>query len=120
MTTIEIDRGRHEEALDNFRKAGVGQYIDARLADAHSLVAVLKGPFDFVFCDADKEWYLQYFLDLKSKLRPKACYTAHNVLRNGGAEAARFIDYVKKYPGFHTSIERGSGEGISVSCRTSR
>ena len=120
VTTIEIDRERYETALKNFKRAGLSPYIDARLGDAHKVVPALIGPFDFVFCDADKEWYLQYFLDLKSKLTPKACYTAHNVLRNGGAEVARFVDYAKKDPGFHTSIERGSGEGISVSCRTSR
>ena len=56
---------------------------DARLADAHELVRTLKGPFDFVFCDADKDWYLQYFLDLESKISLKGCYTAHNKLRGG-------------------------------------
>lgn len=120
VTTIEIDNERHETALRNFKRAGVAPYIDARLGDAHKIVPSLTGPFDFVFCDADKEWYLRYFLDLKSKLTPKGCYTAHNVLRSGGPEAAKFVDYVKKDQGFRTSIERGSGEGISVSCRTEK
>ena len=117
VTTIEIDRDRHEAALDNFRRAGVLRYIDARLADAHELIPKLKGPFDFVFCDADKEWYLTYFLDLKSKMAAHGCYAAHNVLRHGGPEAAEFVRYVKRLPGFRTVIERGSGEGISVTCR---
>jgi caffeoyl-CoA O-methyltransferase len=54
---------RYERALENFRKAGVSRYIDARLADAHEFVKALPGPFDFVFSDADKEWYSQYFRD---------------------------------------------------------
>jgi caffeoyl-CoA O-methyltransferase len=57
VITIEIDRDRYQQALANFREAGVSDYIDARLADAHMLVKALQGPFDFVFCDADKEWY---------------------------------------------------------------
>jgi caffeoyl-CoA O-methyltransferase len=117
VTTIEIDKARHETALDNFRKAGVLPYIDARLADAHELVPRFKGQFDFVFCDADKEWYLTYFLDIKPKMAPHGCFAAHNVLRNGGPEVAKFVRYVKGLAGFRTVIERGSGEGISVTCK---
>jgi caffeoyl-CoA O-methyltransferase len=116
VITIEIDRGRHVAALENFKKSGVAPYIDARLADAHDLVRALKGPFDFVFCDADKDWYLQYFLDLESKISINGCYTAHNVLR-GGPDVKRFLDHVKGNPRFRTTIERGSGEGISISCK---
>jgi predicted O-methyltransferase YrrM len=118
VTTIEIDRERHARALENFKRAGVAPSIDARLADAHVLVPLLEGPFDFVFSDADKEWYLQYFLDLESKVSPGGCFTAHNAL-TGGPGAARFLDYVKRDPRFRTSVERGSGEGISISCKVS-
>jgi len=116
VTTIEIDKGRHETALENFKRAGVAAYIDARLADAHVLVPLLPGPFDFVFSDADKEWYLQYFLDLESKMSPGGCFAAHNAL-TGGPGVRRFLDFVKRDPRFRTSVERGSGEGISISCR---
>jgi caffeoyl-CoA O-methyltransferase len=117
VTTIEIDRKRYEKALDNFRKAGVASYIDARLADAHRLVPRLEGPYDFVFCDADKEGYLQYFQDLKGKISPKGCFTAHNVLWSRDPNIRKFLDYVKQTPGFRTVIEKSSGEGISISCR---
>jgi caffeoyl-CoA O-methyltransferase len=80
VITIEIDRNRYERALENFRKAGVDQYIDARLADAHEPVKALSGPFDFVFSDADKEWYLQYFEDVDAKIRVNGCFVAHNAL----------------------------------------
>jgi predicted O-methyltransferase YrrM len=116
VTTIEIDRDRYTTALENFRKSGVAPYIDARLGDAHELVRVLKGPFDFVFCDADKDWYLQYFIDLAPKISSGGCYTAHNALR-GGRDVELFLDYVKGDARFRTTIERGSGEGISISCR---
>ncbi len=119
VTTVEIDKGRHEIARKNFKKAGVESYIDARLADAHDLVPVLKGPFDFVFCDADKDWYLQYFKDLRPKIQLNGCFTAHNVLWSNDGDIKKFLDYVKHDPQFRTTIERGSGEGISVSCKVS-
>jgi caffeoyl-CoA O-methyltransferase len=117
LTTIEIDPGRHATAVRNFREAGLDGRIDARLGDAHALVRELPGPFDFVFSDADKDWYLRYFQDLEAKMAPGGCFTAHNVLRSGGGGAAEFLDYVKKRPGWETTVETGSGEGISISCR---
>ena len=83
LITIEIDRGRYREALANFKEAGLEDYIDARLADAHDLVKTLKGPFDFVFCDADKDWYTNYFIDINPRLVAGGCYTAHNVSTRG-------------------------------------
>ncbi|MCP4976491.1 MAG: methyltransferase, partial [Maribacter sp.] len=61
VITIEIDEARYQQALSNFKKAGLSPFIDARLANAHTLVKELKGPFDFVFSDADKGWYINYF-----------------------------------------------------------
>ncbi len=117
LTTIEIDRGRHDTAVRNFRQVGLADRIDARLGDAHQIVRELAGPFDFVFSDADKEWYLQYFKDLEPKLAVGGCFTAHNVLRSGGEGAREFVAYVKALPNYRTTIETGSGEGISVSCK---
>ncbi|MBI5583406.1 MAG: class I SAM-dependent methyltransferase [Deltaproteobacteria bacterium] len=120
VTTVEIDRGRYEKALVNFRKAGVAAYIEARLGDAHELVPLLPGPFDFIFCDADKDWYGRYFQDLKDKLAPGGCFAAHNVLWAGDPHVRNFLEQVRRAPGFRTTIERGSGEGISVSCKETR
>ena len=120
LTTIEIDPSRHAEALRNFEEAGVAALVDARLADAHELVKQLPGPFDFVFSDADKGWYLQYFKDVEPKLAVGGCFTAHNVLHSGGGGAGQFLEYVKRLPNYRTTVETGSGEGISVSCKTGR
>jgi len=79
LITIEIDERRYKEALANFEEAGLSDYIDARLADAHTLVEELEGPFDFVFSDADKDWYTNYFKALAPKLTVGGCYVTHNV-----------------------------------------
>ena len=118
VVTIEIDPGRHRIALEHFKQAGLEPYVDARLADAHGLVKQLAGPFDFVFNDADKEWYLNYFKDLDPKVAVGGCFTAHNTLRIHAREVRDFLAYVRSKPNYRTHIERGSGEGISVSCKT--
>ena len=115
LITIEIDEGRHKKALANFKEAGLSEYIDARLADAHGLVEELKGPFDFVFSDADKNWYKNYFIALAPKLEVGGCFTAHNATNTGSEGIRKFIDYVKGLPNFKTTIDTTSRAGISIS-----
>jgi caffeoyl-CoA O-methyltransferase len=115
LITIEIDEGRHQKALANFKKAGLSEYIDARLADAHELVEELEGPFDFVFSDADKEWYKNYFIALAPKLEVGGCFTAHNASDSGMEGIREFMDYVKSLPDFKTTIDTTSSAGISIS-----
>jgi caffeoyl-CoA O-methyltransferase len=119
LITIDIDEGRHRQALENFKNAGLSEYIDARLADAHDLVKQLKGPFDFVFSDADKEWYKNYFIDVDPKLKAGGCFTAHNVSDRGrgyggyGGQGA-FLDYVKSLSNYETTVNSYGG-GVSIS-----
>lgn len=114
LITIEIDKKRYLEALRNFRKAGLSGYIDARLGDAHEIVPQLPGSYDFVFCDADKWWYKNYFVAMEPKLKSGGCFTAHNTSMRSD-EIREFIDYIKKHPGFKTSFDQTSRSGISVS-----
>jgi len=116
LTTIEIDEGRHRQALAHFREAGIDAFVDARLVDAHDLVRQLPGPWDFVFSDADKEWYTQYFKDVDPKLASGGCFTAHNVL-DPFAGIAAFLDYIRARPNYETTIDRTSRSGISISCK---
>ena len=115
LITIEIDEGRHREALANFKEAGLSDYIDARLANAHELVEELEGPFDFVFSDADKDWYTKYFIALAPKLEVGGCFTAHNVSWTGNRDIKTFLDYVRSLPNFETTINKASGAGVSIS-----
>ena len=123
LITIDIDEGRHKKALENFREAGLSDYIDARLADAHQLVKDLKGPFDFVFSDADKDWYKNYFIDVDLKLKTGGCFTAHNISDRGrgyGGYSGQsvFLDYVKNLKNYETTVN-SSGGGVSISYKRS-
>ena len=117
LITIEIHEGRYKEALANFKEAGLTEYIDARLADAHELVKKLEGPFDFIFSDADKDWYKNYFVALAPKLEVGGCFTAHNVSWRSDRGIKEFLDYVLSLPNFETRIDRSSQQGISISCK---
>jgi len=120
LITIEYDESRHKTALQNFKEAGLSEYIDARLADAHSLVRELKGPFDFVFSDADKDWYKNYFIDVDPKLKVGGCYTTHNITdrsmggygryggRGGDGGSGDYLEYIRSLENYETTLNRGT------------
>jgi predicted O-methyltransferase YrrM len=128
LTTIEIDEGRHNTALENFRQAGLSEYIDARLGDAHSIVKELEGPFDFVFSDADKNWYKNYFIDVDPKLKTGGCYTTHNISertmggrggrggRAGFDDPGDYLEYVRGLKNYETTLTNG----VLISYKRSR
>jgi predicted O-methyltransferase YrrM len=118
LITIDIDEGRHREALMNFEEAGLSKYIDARLGDAHALVPALEGPFDFVFSDADKDWYKNYLTAVLPKLTVGGCYTTHNVSdgrgRRRGAGRDDYYQFLLAQPTLETTLDtRGGGLAIS-------
>ncbi len=122
LITIEIDERRYQEALANFKEAGLSDYIDARLADAHDLVPELKGPFDFVFCDADKGWYKNYLIAVLPKLEVGGCFTAHNVSGRRGRRQygiGDFVEYLESLPNMETTYDDSSWSGISISYKKS-
>jgi len=118
VTTLEIDPERRAQALANLEASGLRQYVDSRLGDAHELVKELDGSFDFVFSDADKEWYKQYFIDVYPKLKEGGCFTAHNISMRGGRNGTgiqEFLDYIETVPNLETTINTGSSAGVSIS-----
>lgn len=120
LITIDIDEQRHNIAIENFKKAGLSDYIDARLADAHSLVKELKGPFDFVFSDADKDWYKNYFIDVDPKLKVGGCYTTHNIYdsnrggRGGNGWSGSYLEYVRGLKNYESTLNSAGG-GVLIS-----
>lgn len=121
LITVEIDERRYNEATANFKEAGLSQYIDARLADAHELVPALAGPFDFVFIDADKDWYINYAEAVIPKLEDGGCITAHNVYQYRGGRGRRgygggaYFEFMSRQPDFESSIHPESRSGVAIS-----
>jgi caffeoyl-CoA O-methyltransferase len=66
-----------------WKKAGVEKKIDLRIGPALQTLKKLKGPFDFVFIDADKENYLNYYERCLELLRRGGLIVVDNVLWSG-------------------------------------
>jgi len=121
LITVDIDERRHKTALENFEKAGLSGYIDARLADAHQLVKELEGPFDFVFSDADKSWYKNYFKDVDPKLVVGGCYTTHNIQeggRGGRGWNQEYLNWVRSLENYESTLNSDGG-GVLISYKRS-
>jgi caffeoyl-CoA O-methyltransferase len=119
LITIEIDEDTCRRAMRNFRVAGLSDYIHAKLGDAHKLVPELKGPFDLVFADADKEWNIKYLQATEPKIRSGGCFAAHNIVSHDYPFSAmrKFLAYLEKRKDLKTTYNRKSSAGISVSCK---
>jgi predicted O-methyltransferase YrrM len=122
LMTIEIDEDRYRQALANFKEAGLSDTIEARNADAQQLVKDLPGTLDFVFIDADKDWYINYAKALIPKIEPGGCITAHNVEERAPAygggvvsDTDRYFQFMKDRPDFETRVHPSSRAGIAIS-----
>jgi predicted O-methyltransferase YrrM len=87
------------------------------------MVKELEGPFDFVFSDADKNWYKNYFIDIDPKLKVGGCFTCPNIAEigrgyGGYGGQADFLRYVRSLPNYETSLNTRGG-GVSVSYKKS-
>lgn len=115
LITVDIDRSRREEALANFKEAGLAQFIDSRLGDAHEIVPSLPGPFDFVFCDADKDWYRNYLAAVLPRLTIGGCFVAHNISEHSyGGYSREYLQYVRSLPYLETTLTGQGGSGMSI------
>jgi len=115
LITVEIDERRYNQANEYFQETGLSEFIDARLADAHELVPRLEGPFDFVFIDADKDWYTNYLQAVLPKVTVGGCITAHNVSGGRRGWVGEFLNALENAPNLETEFMGGRSSGLSVS-----
>ena len=118
LTTIEIDTGRHGVARKNVQDAGLAGRITLIRGDAHREIALLKGPFDFVFLDADKDGQMDYFKKLyPKKLAAGGMIAVHNAISEAG-DMKNYTETIRRLPDFDTVIvSTTTGDGISLSYR---
>ncbi len=118
LTTIEIDPGRHALAQRNVREAGLAGRITLVRGDAHRELAGLRGPFDFVFLDADKDGQMDYFRQLyPARLAPGGIIAVHNAVSEAG-DLGQYLETIRRHPEFDTVIVSTTMEdGIALSYR---
>ena len=84
--------------------------------DALKVIPELKGTFDFMFIDAVKQDYLNYFKAALPLLKPGSVIVADNVIR-AEKQMKDFLDFMKNDPHYDMQIIRCSeekGDGMAV------
>jgi caffeoyl-CoA O-methyltransferase len=83
IVTCELSPERAEFAQGYFDRSPWADRIDVRVGPALETVRALEGPFDFVFIDADKDGYPDYYDAVVPKLSPRGVIAIDNTLQGG-------------------------------------
>lgn len=83
LHTIDVDTRLAPMVDRHLRAAGVHTRIHQHLAPALEVIPRIKGTFDLVFIDADKQNYSHYFDRVVDRVRPGGLIVADNVLWSG-------------------------------------
>lgn len=131
LHTIELDKATHDLAKENFQKIGVENRVHQYLGDAAEIIGNLEEKFDFIFVDAAKGQYLEYFKLCESRLNEGAIVVFDNVLYKGtvaGLPHTRrnhtiakrmnmLFDYIENSKKYEMSL-LGIGDGILLVTRS--
>ncbi len=82
LTTIEIDEDRYNEAKINFEKSGLDN-IFLHLGDALEVIPKLEETYDFVFMDAAKGKYEDFFDLILPKMNKEGLIFIDNIMFRG-------------------------------------
>lgn len=131
LVTLELNEERAAEAEGFIARSGFAGRIEIVTGDAGENIQKQSGPFDFVFIDAAKGQYPDYFRKVYPLLADDAVVAADNVLFRGyvrgGVPVPRrfrtivrrlreYISLVTENGGFRTEIH-ADGDGLAVSWR---
>jgi caffeoyl-CoA O-methyltransferase len=83
IVTCELNPRHVEFARRHIELAGYSDRIEVREGPAIETIAGLEGPFDFIFIDADKGSYLDYFEACLPLLADRGLLAADNTLWSG-------------------------------------
>lgn len=87
VITLEADSHHAKVALQNIDKAGLSKKVELIVGKALDILPALlerkAGPFDFIFIDADKPPYAQYFDYAVRFSRKGTVIVCDNVIREG-------------------------------------
>ena len=123
IITIDQNKKKIELAKRNFEDAGVSDFIEIHHGDALEILADIKNEpnsvesFDFVFIDADKERYIQYFDAVLPLVKPGGLIGADNILFPERFQKFTnlYVKYVRKNPKIRSvTIPIDNGEELSL------
>jgi predicted O-methyltransferase YrrM len=117
IITIEMDPLKVERASKNFRRAGIDRSVVIKQGVALDVLPTVKGKFDFVLLDADKENIIKYFDLVLPLVRAGGIIAADNTLfpphyRSIMKEYARHVRSKRDVQSVNVPI--GMGEEITI------
>ena len=96
LITCEFSPKHAEVARANIARAGLSHLVEIRVGPALETLPLLaaekRGPFDFIFVDADKENNPGYFEWALKLSRPGSVILVDNVVRDGGVADLKNTD----------------------------
>jgi predicted O-methyltransferase YrrM len=108
--TIDRDPKKYDSSKLTFTQAGLNGVITNYLGDARKILSNLRGPYDIVFIDADKESCIPYFELVWPNLRVGGSVLTDNSITHA-KELAEFVKYARSRPDA-TSTEVPVGNGL--------
>ncbi len=123
IITIDQDEKKIQRAKLNFKNVGLENFIEIKHGDALEVVSQIKQDhdseesFDFVFIDADKERYIQYFDAVLPLVKKGGIIAADNILFPERFQkfTKPYVEHVKKTPNIRTvTIPIDNGEELSL------
>lgn len=118
-------------ARENIKRASLENTIHVIEGEAEEVLADLNGEFDFIFMDAAKGHYMEFFHQCMRMLRPKGVLVSDNVLYKGMIASDKLVirrkktivkrmrDYlvaISNHPELDTAIIP-IGDGLAISYR---
>lgn len=132
IITIEKYEKRIPLALENFRRAGMSDRIELIPGDAMDVLASLEGSFDFIFMDAAKGQYINFFPEVMRLLAPGGMLVSDNILQDGQLVESHYgvirrnrtihnrmreyLQLLKNHPDLETSVLT-VGDGMTISVK---
>lgn len=115
LYTIEIDEERYNQAQENIKKSGLNNIVSIK-GDAVEEIKKIEENFDFVFIDASKGHYMDFFEDSIKLLNKNGIIFIDNIMFRGylyKEHPKRFKTIVKRLDSFIDSLyKREDGDFV--------